>query len=48
MRTGESMEIATPNLAFTIDRPGTYRIDVDPQADATAITIRSGAGAVYG
>jgi hypothetical protein len=45
---GETFEIATPNTAFTIDRPGDYRIDVDPQADATTIAIRNGAGNAYG
>ena len=45
---GETFEIDTPNAAFTIERAGDYRIDVDPQAGATTIAIRDGAGSVYG
>ena len=41
-------EIDTPNLAFTIRQPGEYRIEVDPEADATTIYVRQGRGEVYG
>ncbi|NDP41812.1 MAG: hypothetical protein GZ089_03685, partial [Aromatoleum sp.] len=41
-------EVDTPNLAFTLRRPGEYRIEVDPDADATSIVIRNGQGEVYG
>ena len=41
-------EIATPNLAFTIRQPGEYRIEVDPDGDATTIYVRQGRGEVYG
>src|SRR6202521_6131935 len=34
---GEVYEIDTPNLAFTIDKPGDYRFDVDPNADYTKV-----------
>ncbi|MEK6243934.1 MAG: DUF6600 domain-containing protein, partial [Pseudomonadota bacterium] len=44
----QSVEVATPNLAFTARRPGSYRIEVDPVDDATAIVVRSGQGEVYG
>ncbi|MEO8145627.1 MAG: DUF6600 domain-containing protein [Betaproteobacteria bacterium] len=44
----QSVEITTPNLAFTVRRPASYRIDVDPLDDATAIVVRSGRGEVYG
>lgn len=41
-------EINTPNLAFSLRRPGSYRIEVDPADDSTAILVREGAGEVYG
>jgi ferric-dicitrate binding protein FerR (iron transport regulator) len=42
----ETYEIDTPNLAFSVLRPGLYRIGVNEAGDATAIKIRSGAGEV--
>ncbi len=42
------VEIATPNLAFTVRQPGSYRIEVDASGDATAVVVRSGRGEVYG
>jgi hypothetical protein len=46
---GENFEIDTPNLAYRMAYPGVMRIDVDgPGAPTTRVTIRSGAGAVYG
>ena len=44
----EVFEIATPNLAYAIRRPGQYRIDVDPAGDTTAVVVRSGQAEVYG
>ena len=44
----QSVEIATPNLAFTTRRPGSYRIEVDPRNDDTSVVVRSGRGEVYG
>ena len=41
-------EVATPNLAFSIRRPGSYRIHVDPDGGATTVTVRAGAAEVYG
>lgn len=40
----ESFEIDTPNLAFTLLRPGEYRIDANPEA--TIVTVRGGEGEV--
>src|SRR3989442_339946 len=37
---GQAIEVDTPNGAFTIDRPGYYRIDVDQ--DRTTFTTRRG------
>ena len=41
-------EINTPNLAFTLRRPGEYRIEVDPEDDATTVIVRRGQGEAYG
>lgn len=38
----ESVEIDTPQAAFTLLRPGEYRIDVNEQGDATVATVRGG------
>ena len=42
----EVFEIDTPNLAFTIHKPGDYRIDVNGQQ--TRVTLWSGAGEISG
>jgi len=44
----ETYEIDTPNLAFSVLRPGLYKISVNEAGDSTAIRIRSGAGEVTG
>jgi hypothetical protein len=44
----QTFEIDTPNLAFTLRQPGEYRIDVDPDGNATTIAMRNGKGEVYG
>src|SRR5471032_192176 len=41
-------EVDTPNLAFTLRQPGEYRIEVDPEGNATTILVRKGQGEVYG
>ena len=48
LRPDEYYEIATPNLAFTIEREGRYRIDVDPQRDETTVVVWEGAGEAFG
>jgi hypothetical protein len=45
---GDDFEIDTPNLAFTLQRPGEYRVDVDPNGNATSITVRAGEGEATG
>ncbi|MEO8858673.1 MAG: DUF6600 domain-containing protein [Burkholderiaceae bacterium] len=45
---GQSFEIDTPNLAFSVSRPGDYRLDVDPATDTTRITVRAGSAVLYG
>ena len=38
----------TPNLAFTLLRPGATRIDANPDTETTTITVRAGDGEVTG
>jgi len=45
---GQTFEVDTPNLAFTVSRPGDYRIDVDATNDAIAVMVRAGEAEVYG
>ena len=45
---GEIYEIDTPNLAFTITKPGEYRFDVLSDADETWVTVRHGEGTATG
>jgi hypothetical protein len=44
----ESIEIDTPNLAFSILRPGRYRLNVNEAGDTTIINVREGEGEVTG
>ncbi|HTX16933.1 MAG TPA: DUF6600 domain-containing protein [Candidatus Baltobacteraceae bacterium] len=45
---GEAFEIDTPNLAFSILRPGQYRVDVDPNGGSTMVAVWGGTGSVTG
>src|SRR5260370_39228510 len=44
----ETFEIDTPNLAFSILRPGNYKINVNEAGDSTFLTVREGEGEVTG
>ena len=44
----EILEVDTPNLAFNVDQPGSYRIDVNENGDATIIAVHDGAGEITG
>ncbi len=44
----ETLEVDTPNLAFTVLRPGSYRVTVNEAGDATFIKVRGGDGEVTG
>jgi hypothetical protein len=44
----ETFEIDTPNLAFSILRPGTYRINVNEAGDTTVVSVLAGEGEVTG
>lgn len=43
-RLDGNLEIDTPNLAFTVSRPGEYRLDADGQSGQTLVTVRDGEG----
>jgi hypothetical protein len=45
---GEIYEVDTPNMAFTVQKEGIYRFDVDPNGDATVVTVRKGEGDATG
>jgi hypothetical protein len=45
---GEVYEVDTPNIAFTVGKPGDYRFDVDPNGDTTVATVWKGEGDATG
>jgi len=45
---GQTFEVDTPNLAYSIRRPGNYRIQVDANGDATTVLARVGMAEAYG
>jgi len=45
---GETWEIDTPNMAFTLSKPGEYRFDVDPNSDSTRVIVWKGEGEATG
>ncbi|HKU23876.1 MAG TPA: DUF6600 domain-containing protein [Candidatus Sulfotelmatobacter sp.] len=45
---GEIYEVDTPNMAFTLTKPGAYRFDVDSQSDTTFVTVWNGRGIATG
>lgn len=48
LQPGERVEIDTPQLAVVAHQAGEYRIDVDPRADTTRLTVHAGSATVYG
>src|SRR5271163_4911114 len=44
----ETFEVDTPNLAFTLLRPGNYKVNVGEAGDATVVIVRDGQGEVTG
>jgi len=44
----ETFEIDTPNLAFSVLRPGIYKVSVNDAGDTTVVTVRGGEGEVTG
>jgi hypothetical protein len=45
---GQSYEIDTPTVALVLDRPGTFRIDIDRDGQTTIVTAFEGDATVYG
>src|SRR5438105_5460226 len=48
LENDETFEIDTPNLAFSVLRPGDYKIDVNEAGDTTVVAVRDGQGEVTG
>lgn len=48
MPQGQVYEVDTPNLAFNVNQPGDYRLDVDPNNNTTKVTVLSGEAQVSG
>jgi Family of unknown function (DUF6600) len=48
LNDNETYEIDTPNLAFSILRPGLYRLSVDEAGQTTVVKVRAGQGEVTG
>jgi hypothetical protein len=44
----ETFEVDTPNLAFSILRPGNYKINVNEGGDTTVVVVRDGEGEATG
>jgi FecR protein len=44
----DNFEVDTPNLAFSILRPGVYRVSVNEAGDTTVVNVRDGEGQVTG
>jgi ferric-dicitrate binding protein FerR (iron transport regulator) len=40
--SGNAVEVDTPNGAITLQSPGRYRIDTDPDGDRTIVTVNRG------
>jgi len=46
LRQGETYEIDTPNLAFTVREAGAFRVDVNENGDYTSVTVIRGKGEI--
>ena len=44
----DTVEIDTPNLAFTVQRTGEYRVDVHPDGQTTIVDVYQGRGEAVG
>jgi hypothetical protein len=44
----DTVEIDTPNLAFTVQRTGEYRVDVHPDGQTTVVDVYQGRGEAVG
>jgi hypothetical protein len=48
LERNEVFEVDTPNLAFSVFRPGVYRVNVNEAGDTTVVVVRDGEGEVTG
>ena len=48
LASGEQDEIDTPNLALTLEQPGTYRVEVSDTGDTTIVKVDDGAAQASG
>jgi hypothetical protein len=48
LSSGEQDEVDTPNLALTLEQPGTYRVEVSDSGDTTIVKVDDGAALVTG
>lgn len=48
LSSGEQDEIDTPNLALTLEQPGTYRVEVSDTGDTTIVKVDDGAALATG
>jgi Family of unknown function (DUF6600) len=48
LASGEQDEIDTPNLALTLEQPGTYRVEVSDTGDTTIVKVEDGAAQASG
>ena len=48
LASGEQDEIDTPNLALTLEQPGTYRLEVSGSGDTTIVKVDQGAALASG
>ncbi|HEX8757860.1 MAG TPA: DUF6600 domain-containing protein, partial [Steroidobacteraceae bacterium] len=48
LASGEQDEIDTPNLALTLEQPGTYRVEVSDTGDTTIVKVDDGAALATG
>jgi hypothetical protein len=46
LRDGDTYEVDTPNVAFTVRQAGAFRIDVNENGDGTLVTVIRGEGEV--
>jgi FecR protein len=48
LASGEQDEIDTPNVALTLEQPGTYRVEVNDSGDTTVVKVAAGAAIASG
>src|SRR5215469_15702826 len=46
LRQGDTYEVDTPNLAFTVTEAGAFRVDINENGDYTSVTVIRGKGEI--